>query len=57
MLYSQVSQSDSQSNFTDKQKLKEFNATKPALQEMLKELIQLRNTREEEDLQDQTPNN
>ena len=26
-------------NFTDKQKLKEFSTTKPALQQMLKELL------------------
>ena len=33
--------------FSDKQKLREFSATKPALQQMLKGLIQSRNTREE----------
>ena len=32
--------------FTDKQKLREFSTTKPALQQMLKELLQARNTRE-----------
>ena len=39
--------------FLDKQKLREFSTTKPALQQMLKGLIQLRNTREEKDLQNQ----
>ena len=39
MLYSQVSQSDSQSNFTDKQKLKDFSNTKSALQEIVKRLL------------------
>ena len=34
-------------SFSDKQKLREFSATKPPLQQMLKELIQSRNTREE----------
>ena len=34
-------------NFSDKQKLREFSTTKPALQKMLKGLIQSRNTREE----------
>ena len=33
--------------FSDKQKLREFSTTKPAVQQMLKELIQSRNTREE----------
>ena len=33
--------------FTDKQKLREFSTTKPALQQMLKELLQAGNTREE----------
>ena len=41
-------------SFSDKQKLREFNTTKPALQQMLKGLIQSRNTREEKDLQNQT---
>ena len=41
-------------SFLDKQKLREFSTTKPALQQMLKGLIQLRNTREEKDLQNQT---
>ena len=40
-------------NFSDKQKLREFRTTKPALQQMLKELIQSRNTREEKNLQNQ----
>ena len=43
--------------FTDKQKLKEFSTTKPALQQMLKELLQAGNTRERKDLQKQTQNN
>ena len=34
-------------SFSDKQKLREFSTTKPALQQMLKGLIQSRNTREE----------
>ena len=34
-------------SFSDKQKLTEFSTTKPALQQMLKGLIQSRNTREE----------
>ena len=38
-------------SFTDKQKLREFSTTKPALQQMLKELLQVGNTREEKDLQ------
>ena len=33
-------------SFSDKRKLREFSATKPALQQMLKGLIQSRNTRE-----------
>ena len=43
--------------FSDKQELREFSTTKPALQQMLKGPIQSRNTREEKDLQNQTPNN
>ena len=43
--------------FTDKQKLREFSTTKPALQQMLKELLQAGNTREGKDLQKQTQNN
>ena len=34
-------------SFSDKQNLREFSTTKPALQQMLNELIQSRNTREE----------
>ena len=37
--------------FTDKQKLREFSTTKPALQQMLEELLYAGNTREEKDLQ------
>ena len=37
--------------FTHKQKLREFSTTKPALQQMLKELLQAGNTREGKDLQ------
>ena len=44
-------------SFTDKQKLREFSTTKPALQQVLKELLQVGNTREEKDLQNQTQNN
>ena len=40
-------------SFVDKQKLREFNTTKPVLQQMLKGLILSRNTREENDLQNQ----
>ena len=36
--------------FTDKQKLREFSTTKPALQQMLKELLYAGNTREGKDL-------
>ena len=35
--------------FTDKQKLREFSTTKPALQQMLKKLLWVGNTREEKD--------
>ena len=38
-------------SFTDKQKLREFSTTKPALQQMLKELLYAANTREGKDLQ------
>ena len=38
-------------SFPDKQKLREFSTTKPALQKMLKELLQAGNTREGKDLQ------
>ena len=37
--------------FTDKQKLREFSTTKPALQQMLKELLEAGNTREGKDLE------
>ena len=37
--------------FTDKQKLREFSTTKPALQQMLKEPLSAGNTREGKDLQ------
>ena len=43
-------------SFTDKQKLREFTTTKPALQQMLKELLQAGNTRQGKDLQKQTQN-
>ena len=38
-------------SFTDNQKLTEFSTTKPALQQMLKELLQAGNAREGKDLQ------
>ena len=44
-------------SFSDKQKLREFNTTKPALQQMLKGLIQSRNTREGKRATESTPNN
>ena len=44
-------------SFTDKQKLREFSTTKPALQQMLKGLIQSGNTREEKGSTKSTPNN
>ena len=43
--------------FTNRQKLREFSTTKPALQQMLKELLWAENTREGKDLQKQTQNN
>ena len=43
--------------FIEKQKPREFSTTKPALQQMLKELLQAENTREGKDLQKQTQNN
>ena len=43
--------------FTDKQKLREFRTTKPALQQLLKELLWSGNTGEGKDLQKQTQNN
>ena len=42
-------------SFSDKQKLREFSTTKPALQQMSKGLISLEI--EEKDLQNQTSNN
>ena len=42
---------------TDKQKLREFSTTKPALQQVLKELLYAGNTREGKDLQNQAQNN
>ena len=42
---------------SDKQKLREFSTIKPALQQMLKGLIQSRNTREEKRSTKSTPNN
>ena len=44
-------------SFTDKQKLREFSTTIPALQQMLKELLSVGNTREEKDRRKQTQNN
>ena len=44
-------------SFTDEQKLREYSTSKPALRQMLKELLQVGNTREEKDLQKQTQNN
>ena len=44
-------------SFTDKQKLREFSTTKPAMQQILKGLTQPVNTRERKDLQKQTQNN
>ena len=44
-------------NFSDKQKLREFSTTKPALQQMLKGLIWSRNTTEEKRSIKSTPNN
>ena len=43
--------------FSDKQKPREFSTTKPALQQMLKGLIQSRTTRDEKDLQNQPQTN
>ena len=42
-------------SFPDKQKLREFSTTKPALQHMLKELLEAGNTRERKDLQKINP--
>ena len=44
-------------SFSDREKLREFNTTKPALQQMLKGLIQSRDTREEKRSTKSTPNN
>ena len=44
-------------SFSYKQKLREFSTTKPALQQMLKGLIQSRNTREEKRSTKSTPSN
>ena len=44
-------------SFSDKQKLREFSTTKPALQQVLKKLLQAGDTREEKDPQKQTQNN
>ena len=44
-------------SFSNKQKLREFSTTKPALQQMLKGLIQSRNTTEEKRSIKSTPNN
>ena len=44
-------------SFSDKPKLREFSTIKPALQQMLKRLIQSRNTREEKRSTKSTPNN
>ena len=43
-------------SFLDKQKLREFSTTKPALEQMLNGLIQSRNTREEKRSTKLTPN-
>ena len=44
-------------SFSDKQKLREFSTTKPALQQMLKGLIYPRNTREGKRSRKSAPNN
>ena len=44
-------------SFSDKQKLREFSTTKPALQQMLNGLIKSRNTREEKRTTKSTSNN
>ena len=44
-------------SFLDKQKLREFSTTKPALQQMLKGLTQSRNTSEEKRSTKSNPNN
>ena len=42
---------------TDKQKLRDFSTTKPALRQMLKGVVQSRNTKEEKRSAKSTPNN
>ena len=44
-------------SFSDKQKLREFSTTKPALPQMLKGVVQSRNTKEEKRSTKSTPNN
>ena len=44
-------------SFSNKQKLREFSSTKPALQQMLNRHIQSRNTTEEKRYTKSTPNN
>ena len=44
-------------SFSDKQKLREFSITKPALQQMLKGLKQSRNTRQQKRYTKSIPNN
>ena len=44
-------------SFTDKQKIREFSTTKPALQQMLKELLYTGSTKERKALQNQIQNN
>ena len=44
-------------SFSDKQKLREFSTTKPALQQMIKELLKAGNTREGKDQHKTNPNN
>ena len=41
-------------SFTDKQKLREFSTTKPALQQMLKDILQTGNTKREYKLEPKT---
>ena len=44
-------------SFTEKQNLREFSTTNPALQQILKELLYVGNTRKEKILQEQTQSN
>ena len=44
-------------SFSDKEKLRVFHTTKPALQQILKGLIQSRNTTKEKSSAKSTPNN